>query len=314
MSARIAAIGCALPEREVTNEDLRREHPDWDLERIEPRSGVLARRVAAPEETALDLAAAACEALAAEPGVDLASVTGIVYCTQSPSRSIPGDAHLLHRRLGLGEHVLAFDVSLACSGYVYGLAIADSLIGAGLAPEILLVTAETYSKRTDPEDHATRVLFGDGAAATHVSGGDGDSGRIVASRLCTRSRELERFHVPPGAEWIEMDGVGVWSVVNSVIPAHVEGFLEEQSLDAEQIDLWVFHQASRMTLDSLSRALGLDRERVYSHHERVGNLVSASIPVALRAALDEGAIGAGDRVLLCGFGAGFSYGSVLLEF
>lgn len=311
--ARIAAIASALPEREVSNEDLRREHPDWDLERIVPRSGVLSRRVAAPQETALDLSVRACEALVEHAGLDLDSLEGIVYCTQSPTHSIPGDSHLLHRHLGLGERALAFDFNLACSGYVYGLAIADSLIRSGLASEILLVTAETYSKRTDPEDHATRVLFGDGAAATHVSGGDG-SGRIVAARLCTRSRELERFHVPAGAEWIQMDGVGVWSVVNSVIPAHIQDFLAERSLSPEQIDLWVFHQASQMTLDSLGKALGLDRDRVYSNLERVGNLVSASIPVALRAALDEERIGPGDRVLLCGFGAGFSYGSVLLEF
>lgn len=309
---RIASIACALPEHEVSNEDLQREHPEWDLERIAPRSGVVRRRIAAAGETALDLSVGACQVLAEE--VDLDAIDAIVYCTQSPTHRVPGDSHLLHQRLDLGDEVFAFDFDLACSGYVYGLAIADSLTHRGLAAEILLVTAETYSKQTDPDDHTTRTLFGDGAAATHVSAGDGAGGRIVAARLGTRGREFGRFCVPVDGDWIEMDGIGVWGVVNSLIPDHIRSFLDERSLTLDEVDLYVFHQASQMTLDSLGRALGLGEDRVYSHLEQVGNLVSASIPFALRAALDEGAIDDGDRVLLCGFGAGFSYGSVLLEF
>ena len=311
---RVCSIATALPERTVSNEEMAREHPDWDVDRVARRSGVLSRHVAGPDETTLELAARACDQLVVESGLELALIDAILYCTQTPSSPIPGDAHRLHARLGLGDDVVVLDFNLACSGYVYGLAIADSFVCSGLAGEILLVTAEAYSKRTDPADRSTRMLFGDGAAVTHLSAKAPVGGQIVAYALAARGAEIERFHVPPGERDIQMDGLGVWSLANSLIPDHVRDFLGSQALEIDDIDLFVFHQASAMTLASLGKALNLPPEKVYDNLERVGNLVSASIPFALRAALDESAVEPGDRVLLCGFGAGFSFGSVLLGF
>jgi 3-oxoacyl-[acyl-carrier-protein] synthase-3 len=331
----IRHISYALPERALPNDDLARENPSWDMSSVLERAGVATRRISAPEETAFDLSKRACEALVEESNLELSEIDAIVYCTQSPDYVMPGNAHLLHGHLGLGDAVLAFDYSLACSGYVYGLAFADSFIGSGLASEVLLVTADTYSKHINPRDRSARVLFGDGAAVTHLSG-NGDGARIVAAELCSHGRDFEKFYIPAGgmraprgeetkrestdrhgnvrsAEDIHMDGVGVWAWVNSAVPAHVKGFLEKQSLTPDDIDLYVFHQASKMTLDSVAKALALPPERMYVHLAEVGNLVSASIPVALRAALDEGRALPGNRVLLCGFGVGFSYGSVLVE-
>jgi 3-oxoacyl-[acyl-carrier-protein] synthase-3 len=313
-AAHVNAVACALPERVETNEDLAREHPEWDMERVAERTGVRARRVVADGETALGLSLRACEALADASGVDLTTVDAIVYCTQSPDYAIPGNSHLLHARLGLRDEVLAFDYVLACSGFVYGLAIADSFVRSGLASEVLLVTADTYSRRIAPDDRATRALFGDGAAATLVSGrAVAGSGRIVGAELRTHGPAAEAFKAPLGGT-VDMDGRAVSAFVNSAVPAHIAAFLAERSLTTDDVDLCVFHQASRMTLDSLARAIPLDRSKLYDYMAHVGNLVSASIPVALRAALDEGAIGPGDRVLLSGYGAGASYGSVLVEY
>jgi 3-oxoacyl-[acyl-carrier-protein] synthase III len=332
----IRSIAYALPERELSNSDLESEYPGWNMAKVVERAGVRSRRVAEADETAFDLSVRACEKLADHGGVDMSAIDAILYCTQTPDHVMPGNAHLLHHHLGLGDDVLAFDYTLACSGYVYGLALADSLVRAGLGSEVLLVTAETYSKRIHPGDRSTRVLFGDGAAVTHLSGGEG-GGRIVAARLCSQGRVFERAFIPAGGarrprteatrreaadrsgnvrteETIHMDGVGVWSFVNSAIPGHIASFLAERSLNMEDVDLCVFHQASKVTHDSLVKALGVEPEKLYTHLEDVGNLVSASIPVALRAALDEGAIRPGDLVLLSGFGAGASYGSVLVEF
>jgi 3-oxoacyl-[acyl-carrier-protein] synthase III len=180
-------------------------------------------------------------------------------------------------------------------------------------------------------------LFGDGAAVTHLSGRHATGSTVVASALCSHGSEFDKFYVPAGgmrrprgpetgieetdrsgnvrtAEQIHMDGMGVWSFVNSVIPGHVKTFLANQSLTLADIDVFVFHQASKVTLDSLAKSLGLPPNKMYVNMAEVGNLVSASIPVALRMAVDEGAVEPGQRVLLCGFGVGLSYGSVLVEF
>jgi 3-oxoacyl-[acyl-carrier-protein] synthase-3 len=337
-TARVEHVGVALPQAAVGNDDLARENPTWDMSSVLARAGVGSRRIAAPGETAFDLSLAACEALVAETGLDLASaVDGIVYCTQSPDYVMPGNAHLLHRALGLGDGVLAFDYNLACSGYVYGLAFADSFVRSGLASGILVVTSDTYSKHINPRDRSARVLFGDGAAVTFVSANAASGGRIVATELCTHGQDFEKFYIPAGgmrtprdaatavetadrhgnvrsAENIHMDGLGVWAFINSAVPGHVRSFLARQSLTLDDIDLFVLHQASKMTLDSVAKALELPPEKTVVQMSEIGNLVSASIPVALRAALDEGRVAAGSRVLLCGFGVGFSYGSVLLEY
>lgn len=333
---RIGSTAVALPERELTNADLGRDNPSWDMAQVEARTGIRSRRIAAPGETALDLSVRACERLVEQSGLDLGRIDAILYCTQSPDYVMPGNAHLLHRQLGMGDDVLAFDYALGCSGYVYGLAFADSFVRGGLASEVLLVTAETYSKRINPSDRSARVLFGDGAAVTHLSAA-AEGGTILATKLCNRAQAPESFYVPAGGarrprseatgravaddsgnvrseDDVHMDGMAVWSFVNSAVPDHLRSFLTQHSLGFDDVDLCVFHQASRMTLDSLAKALDLVPEKVYVHMAEVGNLVSASIPFALRAALDDGSIVAGNRVLLSGFGVGGSYGSALVEF
>lgn len=340
MTTTIRHISYALPERVLANDELARENPSWDMSAVIERAGVASRRISAPNETAFDLSVRACAALAEESGLVFSDIDAIVYCTQSPDYVMPSNAHLLHRHLELGDGVLAFDYNLACSGYVYGLAFADSFVASGLASEILLVTADTYSKHIHPRDRSARVLFGDGAAVTYLAGTQKtqkSEARIVAAELCSHGRDFEKFYIPAGgmrtprgedtkrestdrhgnvrsAENIYMDGLGVWAFVNSAVPGHVKAFLEKQSQTLQDVDLYVFHQASKLTLESLAKALELPPERTYVHMAEIGNLVSASIPVALRTALDEGRISPGNRVLLCGFGVGFSYGSVLVEF
>jgi 3-oxoacyl-[acyl-carrier-protein] synthase-3 len=336
MTATIRHISYALPAKTLPNDDLARENPNWDMSTVVERAGVVSRRITASDETALDLSVRACDALIEESGLELASVDAIVYCTQSADYVMPGNAHLLHRHLGLGDRVLAFDYSLACSGYIYGLAFADSFIKSGLASEVLLVTADTYSKHIHPKDRSARVLFGDGAAASYISADEHDGATIAAVDLGSHGLDFEKFYIPAGgmrrrpseetklettdrhgnvrtAEHIHMDGLGVWAWVNSTVPAHVTGFLAGQSLTPADIDLYVFHQASKMTLDSVAKALEIPSDKMYVEMSEVGNLVSSSIPVALRMALDQGRAGPGDRVLLCGFGVGFSYGSALVQ-
>jgi len=333
----IRAIADALPEHEVTNADLGRQNPAWGIELVAELTGIHARRAAAADETAYDLSVRACEDLLAQPGLAGIEIDAILYCTQDPDHRVPGNAHLLHEQLGLGDDVLAFDYGLACSGFVYGLAFADSFVRTGMASEVLLVTAETQSKRMHPGDRSVRVLLGDGAAVTHLSARDSEGGRIVATELCTHGKGFKHAYIPAGgarspastatkretidrsgnvrtAEHLHMEGTDLWAFVNSTVPGHVERFLASNSLTLEDVDLCIFHQASKLILDSLGKALGLPADKLFSNLANIGNLGSASIPFALTAALDEGRIQPGDRVLLCGFGAGISYGSALVEF
>ncbi len=335
---RIQTIACALPEHELTNTTLARENPTWDMAQVEAKTGIHARRIAAPGETAYDLSVRACESLVDKSDLDLGLIDAIVYCTQTPDYVMPGNAQLLHRHLGLGDDVLAFDYSLGCSGYVYGLAFADAFVRGGLASEVLLVTADTLSRHIDPNDRTTRVLFGDGAAVTHLSARDtGGGGTVVATKLANQGQTLENCYVPAGrarlpagdvngplptgdegtgrsASSLHLNGFAVMSFLNATVPGHVRTFLAEQSLSLDDIDLCVFHQASSLALDSLAKALELEPERLYSHMADVGNLTSSSIPFALRAALDDQSIRTGSRVLLSAYGVGASYGSALVEF
>lgn len=335
----IDAINYALPDRRLTNAELAREHPGWRMERVVERTGITSRRVVTPDETAFDLSVRACEALAECDGVDLDRADAILYCTQSPDYRMPGNAHLLHRRLGLGDRVLAFDYSLACSGYVYGLAMADAFLRTRLCSRVLLITAETTTKLISQGDRATASLFGDGAAATYLSMSGSSGGTIAASRLCTNGAGFKGAYIPAGAartpsseqtqqEWAcdrhgsvraledaQMDGPALWAFINSEVSCHVKEFLADQGLTMDDVDLCIFHQASKLVLDSLAKALSIeDEKKLFVYMRDVGNLSSASIPVALHTALGQGAIATGNRVLLTGFGAGLSYGSVLLEF
>ncbi len=334
MNSRIAAIATHLPNGVVTNADLESENPNWNMASVSKRAGVLARHIAGPGETAFDLAKAACDKLRSRRTVD--DLDAVIFCTQSPDHVMPSNAHLLHAHLGLRDEVAAFDINLACSGYVYGLAIAHSMIASGVSRRVLLATADTYSKYIHPKDRSARVLFGDGAAVSIVESTNTTAG-FSSFDLASHGKQYEKFYIPAGGhrqpksaetaiestdragnvrtpEHIRMDGMGVWSFINSAAPKQIRRYVAKNGLSLEAIDLFIFHQASQMTLDSLIKALGVDRRKVYFNLEDVGNLVSASIPVCLAAALKEGRLQKGRRVLLSGFGVGLSYATTSFEY
>lgn len=334
----IQAIAGALPDKEVTNAELARQHPAWGVDLVAELTGTYSRRIAAEGETAFDLSVKACESLFAQGDVRVEDIDAILYCTPNPDHPIPGNAHLMHDHLEMDDDVFAFDYTLACSGYVYGIAFADAIVRCGMASGVLLVTAETPSKTMHVDDRSVRTLFGDGAAATYITGDSlGGGGRIVAHELCSHGRGFEHVYIPAGGarmpvngetkrettdqsanvrtpEHVRMDGAELWAFVRSTVPRHVQAFLAKHSLTLSDIDLCVFHQASRLILSSLAKELAIPPEKIFVHMGSTGNMGSASIPFALRAALDDGAIGAGDRVLLTAFGGGISYGSAIVEF
>jgi 3-oxoacyl-[acyl-carrier-protein] synthase III len=330
----IEAIAHSLPSTVLTNKQLRAEYPNWDFERLEMRAGVLSRRMAQEDETALDFAYRACQELESRGELRAQEIDALIFCTQSPDYIMPPNACILHGKLGLKPEALAFDITLACSGFIYGLQLADSFLKSGAASRVLLATADTYTRFIHPGDRATRCLFGDGGAVTILTHA---ASRGIRDVLCrTAGKQYEKFIIPAGgmrvpcsaatrteavdpsgnvrtAEHIKMDGLGVLSFFNNAVPCAVKEILRRNQLSIADVDVFVFHQASQIALDSLRSALGIPVEKMVYDLAEVGNLVSASIPVALHRALERGQARPGQLALLCGFGVGLSWGAALVE-
>jgi len=333
VKAQIAAIEYALPDRCVTNDELDRLHPEWSINDVAKRTGVLTRFICREDETALDLATTACERLFDSAQVVREEVGAILFCTQSPDYIMPPNATLLQHRLGLSNSIPAFDYSLACSGFIYGLFMGKAFIEGGMLNNILLVTAEAYSKYIHPGDRATVALFGDGAAVTLLRRGQIGVGEFV---MATDGSGGDRFIVPAGgtraprsentciekvdgsgnvrtAENIYMDGPSVLSFFKDRVPVCVRELYKKTGYKQDDISLFVFHQASAMAVDYLEKALDIPEDKMYRNLSKVGNTVSASIPIAIRDAQLEGLVVPGSRLLLAGFGVGYSWGACIVD-
>jgi len=333
LRAGIAAIDYALPAKTVSNAELASEYPAWEMGLVAKQTGVVSRHIAETAETALDLSEVACRKLFQRIGLDPNEVAGLVVCTQTPDYIMPPNACLLQDRLELSKRVAAFDFTLACSGFIYGLFLAKGLIESSALKNVLLVTADTYSRLIHPADRTTRSLFGDGAAATFIKAGpkglgdfllgtDGSWGQsfIVRAGGARYSRtvpatelSVDRNGSVRSPEHIEMDGSQVLAFIKREIPGCVRGLLEKAGKTPKDIDVIVPHQASHVTLDFLKKSLGLPAERFFTNMKYIGNTVSASIPIALRDAELGGVLVPGQTVLLIGFGVGLSWGACLVE-
>lgn len=333
MGARLRAIAYALPDTVVDNDALQRENADWEMARIAGKVGITSRRIARPDETSADLGFRAAERLLEATGVDRGSVDALVFCTQTPDYVLPTTACVLQDRLRLGTHVAAFDFNQGCSGYVYGLAIAKGFIAGGIARRVLLVTGETYSKLIHPRDRTVRVLFGDAGSATLVDA-DGPGAAIGAIRLGTDGSGARNLMVPAGGfrqpaspttrtettddigctrtpEHLFMDGPAITTFALQRVPELIAGTLADACLSADEVDRFVFHQANAFMNDRLRARLRIPAEKTPTYMAEVGNTVVNTIPIVLRER--GGEFAAGDRVLLAGFGVGYSWGAAMLE-
>jgi 3-oxoacyl-[acyl-carrier-protein] synthase-3 len=335
MPARIRHIEYVLPDQVVTNEDLQRQHPDWNVALAASKTGVLSRRIAAEGELASDLAYRAAVRVFEETGITPDAIDGLLFCTQSPDYIMPPNATLLHARLNLPTHVVAFDITLACSGFVYGLAIAQALMDSLGLRNVLLVTADTYSRYIHPGDRSALTWFGDGAAVTLLQPADRDS-EIKAFSLETDGQGGNKFWIEAGGlrtprsdatatvqrdiagnlrsrETICMDGRAVLEFAEKRVPCSVREVLGKSRLVLQDLNLVLFHQASALALKKLHELIEVAPEQQFTNIAHVGNTVSASLPILLKDAERAGRLRRGDLVLLVGFGVGFSWGSCVLR-
>jgi len=331
---RIAAISYHLPEQAETNEELARNNSDWDMARLTEKSGIRTRHIAADDETASDLGVEAARKLLKKELVGVDEIDFLIYCTESPDHFLPPASCRIQQQLGLGKHVGALDVNLGCSGFVYGLYMAKCFIESGGARNVLLITADTYTKYIHPRDRTVRALFGDGAAATLIthSAGQGSIGRFV---LGTDGAGAEKLIVPSGglrmprspatgqertdaagctrsADNLFMDGPAIFAFALDTVPSTIAAVLKESDLTAEQIDWYVYHQANKFMLEALAQRSDIPLAKVVMDFEDTGNLVSTSIPVAMQRYVEAGKIRPGDRLLLVGFGVGYSWAACVM--
>jgi len=319
----ILGTGKYVPERRLTNRDLE-QMVDTNDEWIVTRTGIRERRIADAAQATSDLAYEASVRALAAAGLTADQIDLIIVATITPDMFFPSTACLLQDRLGAKQSA-AFDLSAACSGFIYGLATANGFIQSGLYRRILVVGAETLSRITDYTDRNTCILFGDGAGAvvvgevpegrgfrSFVLGADGSGGELL--RICGGGSRMpsDAQTVADKRHYLEMNGRDVFKFAVRVMGSAAEEALAKAGLGKSDIDLLVPHQANIRIVQSALERLGLSADKAMVNLDRYGNVSAASIPLALAEAVEEGRAKEGDRLVLVGFGGGLTWGSTVL--
>jgi 3-oxoacyl-[acyl-carrier-protein] synthase-3 len=333
--AVIRAISSFLPETCLDNDALAKEFADWTPEKIMEKTGVRSRRIAAPDECSSDLGVRAAQKLFEQHGVSPADIDYLLFCTQTPDYFLPATACLVQDRLGLRTDIGAIDFNQGCSGFVYGLSLAKGLIESGTVKNVLLVTAETYSKFINARDRSVRTVFGDGAAATLITGIESDEELIGPFVFGTDGRGAANLIVPTGGmrrpitedarvekedagNWrseanLYMNGPEIFNFTLRTIPPAVNRLLMMANVELNDVDYFVFHQANRFMLDRLRNKMGIAPDKFALDMENCGNTVSSTIPIALERSAASGELTSQMRVMAVGFGVGYSWAAAMIR-
>ncbi len=317
----IGPIEIYLPEKVEDNDFLAAQFPRWDMPLIYQKTGIRARHIAAPDQTAADLGVLAAQRLFARHAIDPKSVDFLLFCTQSPDYLLPTTACLMQDRLNLSRSTGALDFNLGCSGFVYGLSLADGLIQSGAAKRVLLITAETYSKYIDPTDRSLRTIFGDGAAATIIDASDersissfvfGTDGSGADTLMLTEgvSRKTDLLQPKKRKRWpslLYMDGPELVKFTLDVVPPMIDKILADTRWQRDQVDYYLVHQATAFMLEHLRNKLSLERDLVPEALEEYGNTVSSTLPILIYELRNRQQLKPGKQTLLIGFGVGLSW-------
>lgn len=324
MNAYIAGIGIYVPEKILTNFDLEKIVETSD-EWIRTRSGIRERHISDEKTATSDLAVIASKRAIKNAGIKPEEIDAIIIGTATPDMLFPSTACIVQSKIGARE-IMAFDISAGCSGFLYGLGIADSMVKNGY-DNVLVIGADTLTKITDFTDRSTCVLFGDGAGAVIVKKNDDNNQGIIASYFASEGADWKLLHQPAGGSripasedsvrnrlhYIKMEGNEVFKLaVRAMIEAAIKT-LERANVSSKDIALLIPHQANMRIIEATAKRLDIPMERVYVNLDKYGNTSAASIPIALYEALAEGKIKKGDYILLVSFGAGFTWAGVLLK-
>ena len=330
MSVKILNIEYYLPKTIITNDDLEKQFPDWSSEKIEKKVGIKERHIVKEDETALDLALIAGEKIL--KNYDKDKINFLLFCTQSPEYYLPSGACILQDKLKLKTNIGALDYNLGCSGFIYGLAMAKCLINSNISKNVLLITSETYSKHIHPKDKGNKTIFGDAAAAViieksekeqigeFVLGTDGGGYRnlIVPNGGLRNRYDINAQEIDDNSGSIRtdnnlyMNGPEIFNFTIKAVPKVVSETLEKNNTTLDDLNYIIFHQANKYMNDYLRKKINIPKEKFYLNLLHTGNTVSATIPIAIKDCLNNNIIKKGNKVLLVGFGVGYSWGGTIV--
>lgn len=328
--ALIKGISSYLPGSKLTNQNLADQFPDFTPDKVYTKLGINERRISV-DESISDMAIKACENLLETTSLTSKKTDFVLLCTQSPDYILPTTACVVQSKLGIPTNSGALDFNQGCSGYIYGLALAKGLVESGIAKNLILITSEAYSKHIHPLDKSNKSIFGDGATATWI-GSDGSGLKIDEFILGTDGNGADNLIIKNGGskspkknqpatlnsnggiesdDHLYMNGAEIFNFTLKNIPSLVEEVLSRNKQTLQSIDTFVFHQANAFMLEHLRKKIGIDKSKFVVSMENVGNTVSSTIPLALESLLQEKRLG--NKILLAGFGVGYSWGGVVLS-
>ena len=317
---KIKEIHFYYPKKTISNKNLEKLHPEWHVKKLLNFSGVKKRHVSEDNETSLTMAITLLKNILKKNKKFLEKIDGIIFCTQSPDHFLPSNSSILQGMFKFKEDIFTLDISHACSGFLYSLGLADSLIKTKRCKKILLVNSDTYSKMISPNDRSTKLLFSDAAAMTVV---DSSSNNLIDIKFSNSGKHYEKliykhkgfnqsYHKTKD-KFLKMDGMGIMSFINSKLPKQIEQIKKKNALNLNDINYFVFHQASKLALDNLIKLLNIPRNKVIFDLEH-GNTVSASIPIALKKTQKKNILKKNNLILFCGFGVGLSWSTALYKY
>jgi 3-oxoacyl-[acyl-carrier-protein] synthase III len=334
--AVIKAIKSYLPPSKLTNEDLARNFPEWDIDKTFQNTGVAVRSIASADQCTSDLGVIAAQSLFTSGICKPEDIDFLLFCTQTPDYFLPATACIIQDRLGLRNDIGALDFNLGCSGYVYGLSLAKSLIEDDLADNVLLIVGDTPSKTINPRDKGPRALFSDGASVTLISSIIDNKMFIGPFVFGTDGKGAKNLIIPAGgfrlpsnqdtaterddgtgnfrsAEELFMDGAEIFNFSFQTVPKLISQLLTKANMtNFDELDFVIFHQANKFMLEGLRRKIKIPKEKFVINLEFFGNTSSATIPMALEELIKQGKVNKGSKVLVAGFGVGYSWaGSII---
>jgi 3-oxoacyl-[acyl-carrier-protein] synthase-3 len=332
VGASIKAISYYLPEKVLTNEELSKIFPEYSPDEIFKRTGIRERHIAAADEIPSDSAVIAAEKFFAEhKSCKKEDIDFLIFTTEMVDRRGPATACVLQHKIGLPTSAGAIDIPMGCSGFVYGLLVAQGLIHSKVAKNILFLTGDAATKVIHPADHELRMIFGDAMAATLISeseengigsfvvGTDGSGApNLIVEGCCGAEKPtkewLDKYADVGGMPYghLTMNGSEILTFSLKKVPPLVKELLEKEGLTMEDIDVFIFHQASGFMLEVLRRKMKIPKEKFFTNLEFLGNTVAATIPLALYEAMKQGVIKKGNKVLIAGFGIGYSWGATIV--
>lgn len=303
-----------IPEKKLSNEDISRMFPAYSANKIGSKIGVSERRVVSEGEFATDLAIGSAKKLLEKNKTIKSKIDYLLYCTQSPDFILPTNACLIQNQLGLNNNLGAIDINQGCSGYIYGLSLAQALLDSCQAKNILLITSDTYTRYITETDFSNKTIFGDASSATLLSekgkykignfslGTDGSG----FDHLIVRNSGIRGFNSKKYE--IYMDGPKIFEFTIKKIPGLINDILQSNQTYIDEVDAFVFHQANKFMLEHLRKKIGIPSKKFVYQMELTGNTVSSTIPIALKSILNKNY----KKILLCGFGVGLSWGGTIL--